>query len=85
MNGINAVTCEPKNRKRHISKSEVEGEDLMPSFANQFRRDDAAEELRRPSLDDQIRQSGENTTAAIEAGNREAAKAACFLYQPSPD
>jgi hypothetical protein len=28
---------------------------------------------------DQIRQSGENTTAAIEAGNREVAKASLLL------
>jgi hypothetical protein len=39
-----------KYRKRHISKSEVEGEDLIRSFANQFRRGDAAEELRRQVL-----------------------------------
>ena len=57
----------------------MEGEDLMQSFANQFCRDDAAEELRRQSLDDQIRRSGENTTAAIEAGNREAAKSSLLL------
>jgi hypothetical protein len=37
----------------------------MRSFANQFRRDDAAEELRRQILDDQMIQSGENTTAAL--------------------
>lgn len=77
--GMTAVTCEPKNRKRNISKSEGEGEDLMRSFADQFRRDDAADEARRQSFDDQIRQSGENTTAAIEAGNREAAKASMLL------
>ena len=77
--GITSVTCEPKNRKRKISKEELDGEDLMLSFATQFRRDDADEAARMESLHDRIRQSGEDTTSAIEAGNREAAKSSLLL------
>jgi hypothetical protein len=51
----------------------------MQSFATQFRRDDADEAARMESLHDRIRQSGEDTTSAIEAGNREAAKSSLLL------
>jgi hypothetical protein len=74
--GISSVTCEPKFRKRKIGKKELDGEDLMQSFATQFRRDDADEAARMESLhdNDRVRQSGEDTNSAIEAGNREDAK-----------
>jgi hypothetical protein len=51
----------------------------MQIFATQFRRDDADEAARMVSLHDRIKQSGEDTTSAIEAGNREAAKSSLLL------
>ena len=77
--GNTSLTCEPKNWKSKVSKEELDGEDLMQSFATQFRRDDADEAARMASLHDRIRQSGEDTTSAIEAGNREAAKSSLLL------
>ena len=77
--GISAVTCEPSSRKRQIGKEELEGEDLMKTFAAQFRKDDEDEAARMQSLHNLIKQSGDATTSAIESGNREAAKSSMLM------
>ena len=83
--GITAVTCEPTSRKRKIGKEELEGEDLMQTFAAQFRKDDEDEAARMQSLHNLIRESGDATTSAIESGNREAAKSSMLLISAIVD
>jgi hypothetical protein len=40
---ISAVTAESSARKRKISRTDVDGEDLMRTFSDQFLREDQAE------------------------------------------
>lgn len=77
---IGVVTAESSTRKRSISRIEVEGEDLMRSFSDQFLREDRAEADRMRNLEETIRVSGEATAAAIAAGNEETAKSNRALF-----
>lgn len=79
-NIVSAVTGESSVRKRKISRSEIEGEDLMRTFTDQFLREDQAEATRMSSLEETIRISGEATAAAIAAGNEEAARSNRALF-----
>ena len=79
-NIFTAVTGESSVRKRKISRSEIEGEDLMRTFTDQFLREDQAEATRISNLEETIRISGEATIAAIAAGNEEVAKSNRALF-----
>jgi hypothetical protein len=77
---ISAVTAESSTRKRKLSRTECEGEDLMRTFSDQFLREDQAEAERMRNLEETIRVSGEATAAAIAAGNEEIARANRALF-----
>jgi hypothetical protein len=77
---VSTVTGESSVRKRKISRSEIEGEDLMRTFTDQFRREDQAEESRMAHLEETIRVTGEATAAAIAAGNEETARSNRALF-----
>jgi hypothetical protein len=66
---ISAVTAESLTRKRKLSRTAGEGEDLMRTFSDQFLREHQAEDERMRKLEETIRVSGEATAAAIAAGN----------------
>jgi hypothetical protein len=77
---ISAVTAESSTRKRKLSRTECEGEDLMRTFSDQFLREDQAEAERMRNVEETIRVSGEATAAAIAAGNEETARANRALF-----
>jgi hypothetical protein len=77
---ISAVTAESSERKRKISRTDVEGEDLMRRFSDQFQREDQAEADRMRNLEKTIRVSGEATAAAIATGNEETARSNKALF-----
>lgn len=77
---ITVVTGEVSTKMRKLSRSDIEGEDLMRTFGEQFRREDLAEAARMATLEETIRSSGEATAAAITAGNEETARANRALF-----
>lgn len=69
----NPVTCETKRKAEDLSQDDMEGENLMASFAKMIKQDDLDYDARIQRLEVEIRTSGEATRAAIVAGNEQKA------------
>lgn len=65
----NPVTCDGKRKVEKMSQDDMEGENLMASFAKLIKQDDMDYDARMNRLEAEIRTSGEATRAAIIAGN----------------
>jgi hypothetical protein len=70
---VNPVTCDAKRKAEKMSQDDMEGENLMASFAKLIKQDDLDYDTRMQRLEAEIRTSGEATRAAIVAGNEQKA------------